>query len=109
MGVPEIGTKNWNSQPGVIRQRANVYHFFPDEFKHALGVHQKIDRRLVHVKDVTPVVIAAEDNLVHESHEIDSFTLKIGWRALRCVCAHLIFVRSLNGHSRIASQHCIAL
>jgi hypothetical protein len=64
--------------------------FFSDEFKRALGVHQKIDRRLVHVKDVTLVTIAAEDNLPHESHVIENFALDFGRRALRLVRAHLI-------------------
>jgi hypothetical protein len=63
---------------------------FSDEFKHALGVHQKIDRRLVHVKDVTLVTIAAEDNMAHESHEIKTFALDFGRQTLQCVCAHSI-------------------
>jgi hypothetical protein len=61
--------------------------FFPEEFKRALGIHQKIDRRLVHVKDVTPATIAAEDNLAHELHETDSFALKFGPRVLQRVRA----------------------
>ncbi len=67
-----------------------MYHFFPNEFKRAVGVHQKIDRCLVHVKDVMPVTIAAEDNSPHESHEIESFTLNFGRRALQRVHAHSI-------------------
>ncbi len=67
-----------------------MYHFFPDEFKRALGIHQKIDRRLVHVKDVMLVTIAAEDDLPHESHEIKSFAFDFGRRALQRVHAHSI-------------------
>jgi hypothetical protein len=49
-----------------------------------------MDKRLVHVKDVTPVTIAAEDNLPHELHEIESFALNFGRRALQRVRAHSI-------------------
>jgi hypothetical protein len=55
-----------------------------------LAFIKKIDRRLVHVKDVTPVTIAAEDDLAHESHEINSFALEFGRQALQRVHAHLI-------------------
>jgi hypothetical protein len=42
------------------------------------------------VGTTTLVTIAAEDNLVHESHEIDSFALEFGRRALQRVHAHSI-------------------
>ena len=58
------------------------------ELKHALGIHQKIDQRLVHVEDNMPVAIAAEDDAAHESHEVEKFALDFGRWALRCVRAH---------------------
>jgi hypothetical protein len=67
-----------------------VYHLFSDELKRALGIHQKIDRRLVHVKEVTPVTIVADDNMAHELHVVKSFALDFGWWALQRVHAHFI-------------------
>jgi hypothetical protein len=40
---------------------------------------------LVHVKDVAPVTIAAEDDLAYELHEIESYALDFGQRALQRV------------------------
>ncbi len=45
---------------------------------------------MVHVKDVMPVMIAAEDNLAHELNEIKTFALNFGQRALQRVRAHSI-------------------
>ncbi len=57
----------------------NVDRLFSDDFKHAIGVHQKIDRRLIHVEDETPVAVtAAEDNAAHVIHLVKSFTLNFG-------------------------------
>ncbi len=55
-----------------------------------LGAHQKIDRRLIHVEDETPVAVAAEDDAAHVSHVVESFPLDFGRRVLHGVCAHSI-------------------
>ncbi len=55
-----------------------------------LAFIEKIDRHLVHVKDVTMVTIVAEVDLAHVLHVIESFALDLGRRALQHVRAHLI-------------------
>jgi hypothetical protein len=66
----------------VIRRRANVDGFLSNELKSFLRIHRKIDRRLVHVQDETPVVITTADNDVHESHEVGGLAFNFGWRSL---------------------------
>ena len=63
---------------------------FSNELKFALDVHQKIDRRFVHVEDKTLVTIAAKDGEVHEGHAVKSFPLDFSQWALQSVCASSI-------------------
>ena len=45
--------------------------FFFNQLKCALGIHGEIDWCLVHVDDITPVVICLKDDAAHEHNEVD--------------------------------------
>jgi hypothetical protein len=70
----------------------------------------KKDRRLVHVDDKTPVVIATADIDTHKSQEVKGLTFNFGWRALRRVLAHSICVRmGMHKALHTAAARCEAL
>ena len=74
----------------VIRRRANVDGFFPNELKSFLRTHRKIDRRLVHVQDETPVTISTADYDAHELLQL--------WPGVAVTCAHPLDMQK-NGHA----------
>ncbi len=83
--------------------------FLTDYFQRSLCTHGKIDRRLVHVDDETPVATAAVDDEVHESHEVGGLALNFGWRALGRVRAHSIGVQMGKQEAlHAAAAHCEA-
>ena len=84
--------------------------FFTNDLKCFLGIHGKIDRRLVHVDNETPVTIAAAEDEAHELHEVKGLVLNFDWRALGCVCIHSIGEKLGNQEVlHTAAAHCEAL
>ena len=52
--------------------------------------HCKVNRRLIHIKDETPVTVAAGDDAVHVDHVVGSLACNFGGGAMRSVDAHSI-------------------